>query len=58
MPLDFGREWFYNSRREQIETRLKWIRNSTNEVSRYMYCMRMCGLCCCFSTFNFRIMLS
>ena len=32
MPLDFGREWFYNSRREQIETRLKWIRNSTNEV--------------------------
>ena len=32
MPLDFGREWFYNSRREQIETRLKWIRNSTDEV--------------------------
>ena len=32
MPLDFGREWFYNSRREQIETRLKWLRNSTNEV--------------------------
>ena len=57
MPLDFGREWFYNSRREQIETRLKWIRNSTDEVGTCT-CMCMCGLCCCFSTFNFRITLS